>query len=219
MNARSVTAFTAGVTTTTAVAALILRMRTERLRSGFERDELTGLLNRKGWERQLARRSPARGQNVVLIADCNGLKRVNDTFGHAAGDRLITAAGHALAAALGDGAIVARLGGDEFVALCGPTALDRLRACGPLTVETPSTTAAGARSRLAIGASAVTGGMAEAMHRADAAMYRNKRDQDAAFALFDPVSDDTGLADRRPEVRVRDLDSIDPVREMETVHG
>src|SRR5690606_24126370 len=123
MNARSVTAFTAGVTTTTAVAALILRMRTERLRSGFERDELTGLLNRKGWERQLARRSTVRGQNVVFVADCNGLKRVNDTFGHAAGDRLITAAGHALAAALGDGAVVARLGGDEFAALCGPAAL------------------------------------------------------------------------------------------------
>jgi diguanylate cyclase (GGDEF)-like protein len=52
-----------------------------------------------------------------MYLDVDGLKRVNDELGHAAGDRLLVAAADVLRAAFRDRDVVARLGGDEFVAL------------------------------------------------------------------------------------------------------
>ncbi|GAA0522687.1 hypothetical protein GCM10011581_33890 [Saccharopolyspora subtropica] len=51
------------------------------------------------------------------MVDVDGLKRVNDCFGHAAGDQLLRAASDALLRAAGSGATVARFGGDEFAVL------------------------------------------------------------------------------------------------------
>lgn len=91
------------------------------LRSLSDRDELTGLLNRRGFfamvgeTRRQARRASA--QVLVMYLDVDGLKRVNDEMGHAAGDALLVAAGEALRLAFREEDVLARLGGDEFVAL------------------------------------------------------------------------------------------------------
>jgi diguanylate cyclase (GGDEF)-like protein len=79
------------------------------------RDSLTGLLNRRGLETELGRapRDDRRGLAVVLI-DLDDFKRINDTRGHPAGDRVLTEVGRALGAAHEAGELVARLGGDEF---------------------------------------------------------------------------------------------------------
>ncbi len=79
------------------------------------RDPLTGLLNRRGLETELSRapRDDRRELAVVLI-DLDGFKRINDTRGHPAGDRVLVEVGRALGAAQGPGELVARLGGDEF---------------------------------------------------------------------------------------------------------
>ena len=53
----------------------------------------------------------------VLYADVDGLKRINDTQGHEAGDRLIQAAARALRCALRETDLVARVGGDKFYAI------------------------------------------------------------------------------------------------------
>ena len=83
-------------------------------------DELTGLLNRRGFfavaESQLARAQRLQRRAVLLFVDLDHLKHVNDAHGHASGDALIRDAAAVLQAAFGD-EVVARLGGDEFVAL------------------------------------------------------------------------------------------------------
>ncbi|MGH2667897.1 MAG: diguanylate cyclase, partial [bacterium] len=81
-------------------------------------DELTGLHNRRGFftlaERQL-KLSRRRGQGlVVVLADLDGLKLINDRFGHAEGDRALIATAQVLMATFRDVDIIARLGGDEF---------------------------------------------------------------------------------------------------------
>lgn len=84
-------------------------------------DVLTGLNNRRGFLVQgehllrVARRTQAR--SAVVFADVDGLKKVNDKFGHAVGDRLIRDAAAVFRDAFRDADVIARLGGDEFVAL------------------------------------------------------------------------------------------------------
>lgn len=84
-------------------------------------DELTGLYNRRGLftlGEPLLREGRRRGCLVyVLFADVDGLKPVNDTLGHDAGDRLIQAAAQYLRGALRTGDLIARVGGDEFCAV------------------------------------------------------------------------------------------------------
>jgi len=91
------------------------------LRTLSDADELTGLLNRRGFFTKVdaVRRRAKRNDSQVLLMylDVDGLKRVNDELGHADGDKLLVAAADVLRAAFRDRDVVARLGGDEFVAL------------------------------------------------------------------------------------------------------
>jgi diguanylate cyclase (GGDEF)-like protein len=79
-------------------------------------DELTGLSNRRRFERRLAA-ALAEGSPHVLLLDLNGFKSVNDRFGHGVGDELLVAVAERLAAELPAGALAARMGGDEFAVL------------------------------------------------------------------------------------------------------
>ena len=92
----------------------------EALRSLSLTDELTGLYNRRGFstlaERHLsiARR---KGMDLLLVlADIDGLKVINDTFGHHAGDQVVIDAGNVLKGTYRRVDIIARIGGDEFTA-------------------------------------------------------------------------------------------------------
>lgn len=85
------------------------------------KDELTGLYNRRGFlalaERQLklARRS---GRSLLLFfIDVDGLKEINDLFGHAEGDAALKCTAEALETTCRDSDIIARFGGDEFAVL------------------------------------------------------------------------------------------------------
>jgi diguanylate cyclase (GGDEF)-like protein len=84
-------------------------------------DELTGLYNRRGFfmlgEQQIEIARRTKLPLSLIYLDVDGLKRVNDTFGHAAGDRLLADTGDALAATFRSADIVARIGGDEFAIL------------------------------------------------------------------------------------------------------
>jgi two-component system cell cycle response regulator len=80
-------------------------------------DQLTGLPNRRALVEELEIRS-ADGQHFTLtLADLNGFKRYNDTFGHPAGDALLRRLGNKLAVACDGRGTAARLGGDEFCVL------------------------------------------------------------------------------------------------------
>lgn len=84
------------------------------------RDPLTGLLNRRGWVRRVERaleKGVGDGLRIGIVAvDLDGFKQVNDTQGHAVGDRLLQAVASVATDALRDAEGIGRLGGDEFVA-------------------------------------------------------------------------------------------------------
>ncbi|WP_110959522.1 sensor domain-containing diguanylate cyclase [Acidovorax sp. ST3] len=91
-------------------------------------DALTGLLNRRGFETQmafavaLARRS-SRPLSLITV-DVDHFKRVNDTYGHEAGDEVLRRLARTLESRLRGSDVVARLGGEEFVALLPDTDLN-----------------------------------------------------------------------------------------------
>lgn len=92
--------------------------RADRIEAESKLDPLTGLYNRRGWEK-LLEREEARchrygNSGAVVTIDLDDLKRINDADGHAAGDRLIGAAARCLSQVVRSADVVARLGGDEF---------------------------------------------------------------------------------------------------------
>ncbi|GGS25244.1 diguanylate cyclase [Streptomyces griseoviridis] len=113
--------------------------RLEEVRRLAYTDALTGLANRRAVDAHLdeaVERHRRDGVTVSLVVcDLNGLKRVNDTHGHATGDRLLERFGSVLSlcGAMLPGALAARLGGDEFCLLAvGPPADEVVAAAGEL---------------------------------------------------------------------------------------
>jgi diguanylate cyclase (GGDEF)-like protein len=105
-------------------------------------DSLTGVLNRRGFteavERELARARRYGRPFVLAYVDVRGLKRVNDTEGHLAGDALLTDAAHLLRDCARAEDVVGRIGGDEFGLLLNEqnphgaqTVIERIRAQVP----------------------------------------------------------------------------------------
>lgn len=87
----------------------------EDLRYLSTHDALTGLYNRAYFDAEMARIAQSRQYPVsILVADIDGLKLVNDSFGHAEGDRLIKQTAQALKETFRGEDLVARIGGDEF---------------------------------------------------------------------------------------------------------
>jgi len=82
------------------------------------RDLLTGLYNRNYFEEEIKRLSHSRNYPIAIIyADVNGLKAVNDAFGHEKGDELLKEAARVLQSSLRSYEVLARIGGDEFAAV------------------------------------------------------------------------------------------------------
>jgi len=98
------------------------QMKAERLAQEnhrlANRDALTGLPNRRAFfaaaEKLQARAKDGEGRLVCAIADIDNFKRINDAFGHEAGDRVLQAVSNALEDRVPVGAAIARLGGEEF---------------------------------------------------------------------------------------------------------
>ena len=86
------------------------------LRERAETDPLTGLGHHATFHEALAGRTGARTTAVVVV-DLDGFKRINDTYGHQHGDRVLRAIAAALSGALRRGDTLFRIGGDEFAAL------------------------------------------------------------------------------------------------------
>jgi len=111
----------------------------ERLAAQALTDDLTGLANRRGGAHELERTvalATRHGHALGLVrVDVDRFKEINDTFGHQAGDRVLTEVARRLAGAVRGGDKLARWGGDEFVAILPDTdragalrAAERLRA-------------------------------------------------------------------------------------------
>jgi diguanylate cyclase (GGDEF)-like protein len=98
-----------------------MEVRTEEVYKLAVLDPLTGLNNRRSGEQRLAEeisRAQRHGRPLtILLLDLNGLKNLNDKFGHAAGDELIRQFGARLSRAIRGSDLAVRLGGDEFLVL------------------------------------------------------------------------------------------------------
>ena len=83
------------------------------------RDELTGLLNRRGFFSAVQREFDALGELIreylIIFADIDGMKGINDSCGHSEGDTAIRALGDMLCRVFRSDDVIARLGGDEFI--------------------------------------------------------------------------------------------------------
>lgn len=94
------------------------RQKEARLEYVSLHDSLTGMFNRTYFERELQRLNERRHWPIgVIVCDVDGLKLVNDTFGHDKGDTLLMAAATAIARIAGKNGTAARIGGDEFAIL------------------------------------------------------------------------------------------------------
>ncbi len=94
----------------------------QQLRFHADHDPLTDLLNRRAFERELtARLHGARSsdQGAMLLVDLDGLKEVNDQFGHPAGDETLRGLGASLSNCVREADPIGRVGGDEFAVLAG----------------------------------------------------------------------------------------------------
>jgi len=147
-------------------------------------DELTGLANRRGFaffaEAELARaRREHQPSVVVVFADVDGLKQINDVHGHAAGDQAIRLVAQAFKGVLRESDIVARWGGDEFVALIGEggqTMAEQLgaRLAGAISALRPAGLPFAVKASLGVSTLDHALPLAEAMERADAELLARK---------------------------------------------
>ncbi len=89
-------------------------------------DSRTGLENRARWNELMHSDTPLPEPYGILVIDLNGLKRVNDTLGHEAGDRMIDALAGILRNTLPRNSVICRWGGDEFTAILPGTDRQKL---------------------------------------------------------------------------------------------
>ena len=158
-----------------------------RLAALSEHDELTGLLNRRGFNRlashALKSATRSRRHDAVLYIDLDRFKPINDTYGHAAGDDALRSVADLLRATLRDADFAARLGGDEFAVFAvglhqgeGHVIAARLRAT--LHAHNAAATAAGRpfRIELSVGVAEVEPGdeLEALLARADGMLYAQK---------------------------------------------
>ena len=99
-----------------------------RLQELTLRDELTGLLNRRGLDVMLpeqAKRAKRSGRPVIVVyGDVDRFKTLNDTYGHERGDEVLVAVSGALQSAFRETDLIARLGGDEFCVIAEAEDID-----------------------------------------------------------------------------------------------
>uniref|UniRef100_I5AU02 Diguanylate cyclase (GGDEF) domain-containing protein n=1 Tax=Eubacterium cellulosolvens (strain ATCC 43171 / JCM 9499 / 6) TaxID=633697 RepID=I5AU02_EUBC6 len=105
--------------TATIVYILGLHSKRKMLDEMAHKDSMTGLLNRRAYDEYTDLHDDTNGEAdlMILAMDLNGLKQVNDTCGHEAGDELIIGAAGCMKSVLGRYGKVYRIGGDEFVAV------------------------------------------------------------------------------------------------------
>lgn len=146
-------------------------------------DVLTRVYNRLFYVEEIYRLQKAGPFPIgVIIADLNGLKPVNDKFGHAAGDEMLCRAGDVLTQAVGKQGFVARIGGDEFVILMPETGPDMAEKIVETIMQTTEANnqlnATLGRLSFSIGHAICDAGsrIEASIQKADLLMYKAKRD-------------------------------------------
>ena len=178
----------------------------EELHYQASHDALTGLENRSVFAQSVALRLGSRQADgmipVVLFIDLDDFKVINDTLGHAAGDRLLVAVGDRLRSVMRATDLAARLGGDEFAALLWdtPDLTGSLRVAERLTAAMNPGFELGGDSvtvRASIGVAGGRPGLDSAgdlLRNADVAMYSAKARGKGRVVVFEPSMHEAVLA-------------------------
>ena len=157
-------------------AELALEESVARLAEVAATDPLTGIRNRREFDRLLA--TIPRRRFAILAADLDNLKRINDEFGHEAGDVALRAVAYTFAAVLRGWDVVARTGGDEFsVLMSDVTARDAARAAERVRVAVKSISVPYGQVSVSVGWSTGPAGSDphDVLDLADAHLYQAKR--------------------------------------------
>ena len=160
----------------------------EELRKKLRRlsitDELTGLYNRTYYDEFMDNLKEEDYPVTFISADCDGLKSINDLYGHLVGDEYIRMAATMLRNTLGERATVIRTGGDEFLAVLPHTKEDEVTALLDEMKEHEKMFSIRDRTlSVSLGACtmyAETGSFNEYIAASDAEMYRNKKEKKAS---------------------------------------
>lgn len=200
-----------------------LRQAAERhVRELAFQDPLTGLANRRQFEDTLkvaAASPPAAGSShAILMLDLNGFKKINDSYGHAAGDQTLVVVAQRLLGAVRSQDLVARLGGDEFVVLAphvfgaegAASVASRIieSLSKPVVIDgVEHAVGSGVGIALLPGDAATT---AEALRKADVALYRAKTEHRSAMRFFEESMDQRVRA--REEVERALLEAVEADR-------
>lgn len=164
--------------------------RVTRAEGAAHTDALTGIGNRRAWDAAVgaeeARCAKHADQAAVVMIDVNGLKLLNDTRGHRAGDHLLSTAAAVIAERLRPADLVARVGGDEFAVLLPRTDAAEARALADDVRRALKT--AGISVSVGVAGRSSRSGLTEAWNRADAAMYRAKSAARQARTSTDPTA-------------------------------
>ncbi len=174
-------------------------------------DPLTGLLNRNGFEELVDKHAQQSEGLAVAFIDLDDFKKVNDNFGHEAGDMVLSAVAERIQAIVREGDAVARLGGDEFAILFCATenpgkVLPRLlnHVTAPVPVGSERSVVVGASIGLAI--SRPGDSTSQTVRNADIAMFTAKAMGKNTFQTF---SEEMSPLDRRKHLDQELRDAID----------
>lgn len=163
------------------------------------RDDLTGLLNRRGMRERsalIAKRAKRQGEKVcVVMIDLDGLKVINDTHGHGAGDACLVHVARLAKGQLRPADVLARLGGDEFAVLLPVHevgAAERFaEALAGAVSSTPAVHLGSViETSVSVGLSvwdpASGKPLSDHLQDADTALYETKRSGRNGYSVFDP---------------------------------
>lgn len=173
-----------------ALLGLVFRQNS-RLARVLRIDPLTGVANRIGFSASIAEKS--RVEQAMIILDVDHFKTINDTLGHASGDRILVELSHRLATVCSGATVVARIGGDEFAVLyTGPDAAQKAVECSErilLEVRAPfEIDGRTVRSGVSLGISTTMSGSdaSTLFSNADTALYEAKKAGRNKLMVFHP---------------------------------
>ena len=135
-----------------------MKQREEKILYVSFHDKMTGLYNRSYLEEEMNRLDTPRQLPIsIIMADLNGLKLINDTLGHAAGDEMLKAAAEILKKSCREEDIIARWGGDEFIIFLPQTNYKTTKAiCKKINELSRRTYSSGMPVSIAVGAATKT---------------------------------------------------------------
>ncbi len=174
-------------------AAMVLTVRASRLQEDLARLAATDLLTNLDNRRAFFEKVNAAGPGTLLMMDIDHFKRVNDTYGHGVGDRVLVAVADHLRASVRRSDILGRLGGEEFAVYLVEADESRIHDIGQrissgMTVSDGLPETISVTLSIGVANSQVASDISELLNRADEALYRAKNRGRACMVFWRPES-------------------------------